>query len=49
MILDQLEVRYRQKFADTWAFVRFAQEQHLGLDFTSPPKRLELSASGEKR
>ena len=38
VILDQLEHRYQRKFADQWAFVRFAQEQQLGLDFTSPPK-----------
>jgi hypothetical protein len=40
VILDQLENRYRHPFIDHWAFVRFAQEHHLGLDFTSPPKRL---------
>jgi hypothetical protein len=39
VILDQLEHRYNRKFPDHWAFVRFAQEQKLGLDFTSPPKR----------
>jgi hypothetical protein len=39
VILDQLENRFRQKFADHWAFIRYAQEQNLGLDFTSPPKR----------
>jgi hypothetical protein len=39
VILDQLENRYHHKFADHWAFVRFAKEQKLGLDFTSPPKR----------
>jgi hypothetical protein len=39
VILDQLENRYRGKFADHWAFVRFAKEQKLGLDFTTPPKR----------
>jgi hypothetical protein len=32
-ILDQLENRYSTTFADHWAFVRFAQEQNLGLDF----------------
>jgi hypothetical protein len=41
VILDQLEHRYRRKFADHWAFVRYAHEQKLGLDFTSPPKRPE--------
>jgi hypothetical protein len=39
-ILDQLEIRYRQKFADQWAFVSFARQQNLALDFTGPPKRL---------
>jgi hypothetical protein len=39
VILDQLQNRYHRKFADHWEFVRFAQEQHLELDFTSPPKR----------
>src|SRR5262249_39308218 len=39
VILDQLENRYRQKFADHWDFVRFAEKQKLGLDFTSPPQR----------
>jgi hypothetical protein len=39
LILDQLEARYRQRFADHWEFVRFAEEQGLGLDLTSPPQR----------
>jgi hypothetical protein len=39
VILVQLGNRYRRHFADVWEFVRFAQEQDLGLDFTSPPKR----------
>ena len=39
VILDQLANRYRRPFADQWAFVRFAQEQNLGLNFTSPPRR----------
>jgi hypothetical protein len=49
IILDQLEYRYRQKFADHWAFVRFAKKQKLDLDFTTPPKRLILPAVGEKK
>jgi hypothetical protein len=40
VILDQLQNRYGRPFADQWAFVRFAQQQNFGLDFTSPPKRL---------
>jgi hypothetical protein len=38
-ILDQLENRYRQKFADQWDFIRFATEKKLDLDFTTPPGR----------
>jgi serine/threonine protein kinase len=41
VVLDQLENRYRRKFADHWEFVRFAQQQNLGLDFTTPPRRPE--------
>jgi hypothetical protein len=39
IVLDQLATRYRRPFADQWEFVRFAQEQHLDLDFTTPPQR----------
>ena len=39
VVLDHLENRYRRKFSDHWDFVHFAQDQHLGLDFTSPPSR----------
>jgi hypothetical protein len=46
VILDQLANRYRRPFADQWAFVRFAQEQSLGLDFTSPPRRLVARVGG---
>jgi hypothetical protein len=42
-----METRYRQKFADHWAFVRFAQELKLGLDFTTPPKRPVLMDGGK--
>jgi hypothetical protein len=41
VLLDQLGNRYRRAFADVWEFVRFATEQNLGLDFTTPPKRRE--------
>jgi hypothetical protein len=44
IVLEQLENRYRRPFADHWAFVRFAQQQNLGLDFTTPPRRPELPA-----
>jgi tRNA A-37 threonylcarbamoyl transferase component Bud32 len=46
IILDQLANRYRRPFVDQWAFVRFAQEQNLGLDFTSPPQRLVAPVGG---
>jgi hypothetical protein len=49
VILDQLEQRHRRPFADHWAFVRFANEQKLDLDFTSPPQRPVLPATGEKK
>jgi hypothetical protein len=38
-VLDQLEHYHGRKFADQWDFVRYAEEQKLGLDFTSPPRR----------
>jgi tRNA A-37 threonylcarbamoyl transferase component Bud32 len=38
-ILDHLGIHYGRTFADQWDFVRFADEQNLGLDFTTPPKR----------
>jgi serine/threonine protein kinase len=38
-VLDALGTRYHRHFADQWDFVRFAQEQQLGLDFTSPPHK----------
>ena len=31
--------RHQRRFADPWEFVRYATEQNLGLDFTSPPQR----------
>jgi hypothetical protein len=39
VVLKHLGNRYRRTFANHWEFVRFAQEQHLDLDLTSPPKR----------
>jgi hypothetical protein len=44
VVLDQLENRYRRRFADHWEFVRYATEQRLGLDFTTPPRRPEPPA-----
>jgi hypothetical protein len=48
VILDLLEHRYGQLYADHWAFVRFSQENKLRLDFTSPPRRPVLLADGMK-
>ncbi|HTU91291.1 MAG TPA: hypothetical protein VMF69_14520, partial [Gemmataceae bacterium] len=39
VVLKHLGNRYCRTFANHWQFVRFAQEQHLNLDLTSPPKR----------
>jgi hypothetical protein len=39
VVLDHLGNRYGRRFVNHWAFVRFAREQHLGLDFTTAPKR----------
>jgi tRNA A-37 threonylcarbamoyl transferase component Bud32 len=39
VVLKHLGNRYGRTFANHWEFVRFAQENHLDLDFTSPPKR----------
>jgi len=41
VVLDHLGNRYKRPFADVWEFVRFAKEQRLDLDFTSPPQRPE--------
>jgi hypothetical protein len=38
-VLDHLGTRYGRHFADQWEFVRFAEEQNLGLAFTTPPRR----------
>jgi tRNA A-37 threonylcarbamoyl transferase component Bud32 len=48
-ILDELEHRYRRTFADHWAFVRFAKEQKLGLDFTTPPQRPVFRVAAKSR
>ncbi len=41
VVLDQLGNRYRQRFETHWDFVRYAQQQRLDLDFTTPPQRPE--------
>jgi predicted Ser/Thr protein kinase len=39
VVLKHLGNRYGRRFANHWEFVRFAQEQHLDLNFTTSPKR----------
>jgi hypothetical protein len=39
VVLDHLGDRYNRRFFNHWAFVRYAREQHLDLDLTSPPTR----------
>jgi serine/threonine protein kinase len=39
VVLDHLGSKYQRSFTDQWEFVRFAEEQKLGLDYTTPPKR----------
>jgi len=47
LVLDHLGNRYGRRFVNHWAFVRFAQEQGLELDFTTPPKRPDPRESVE--
>jgi hypothetical protein len=46
LVLDQLQRHYNRPFADQWDFVRFATEQKLGLDLTTPPQRPQAVATG---
>jgi hypothetical protein len=39
VVLKHLGNRYGRTFANHWEFVHFAEERHLDLDFTTPPKR----------
>ena len=48
IVLDHLGNRYKRHFVNHWAFVRFATEQKLGLDFTSPPKRPDNKGSPKR-
>jgi hypothetical protein len=45
IVLDHLGNRYHRHFVNHWAFVRFATEQNLNLDFTTPPKRPDRKES----
>jgi tRNA A-37 threonylcarbamoyl transferase component Bud32 len=48
-VLDHLGMHHGRTFADQWEFVRYAEEQKLGLDFTTPPQRPEsLATAGTK-
>ena len=48
VVLDHLGIRYRRTFADVWEFVRFAKEQRLDLDLTSPPQHPEETTAAVK-
>jgi serine/threonine protein kinase len=39
LVLEQLSRHYQRPFADQWDFVRYAEEQKLGLNLTTPPQR----------
>jgi hypothetical protein len=41
LVLDHLGRRYGRRFETHWEFVRYAQQQGLDLDFTTPPQRPE--------
>ena len=47
LVLGQLSRHYGRPFTDQWDLVRFASEQQLGLDFTTPPQ-LPRSLAGER-
>jgi hypothetical protein len=48
VVLDHLGNRYGHHFVKHWAFVRYAREHNLGLDFTTPPKRPDPKQSVER-
>jgi len=39
VVLDHIGNRYCRRFINHWAFVRFATDRKLNLDFTTPPRR----------
>jgi hypothetical protein len=45
VVLGQLSRHYQRPFADQWDFVRFASEQRLDLDLTTPPRRYQPGSS----
>lgn len=48
VVLDHLGNRFGRRFVNHWSFVRFAREQNLELDFTTPPKRPDPKESLER-
>ena len=48
IVLNHLGNRYGRRFTNHWSFVRFATEQKLNLDFTTPPKRRNEMGSMER-
>jgi hypothetical protein len=48
VVLDHLGNRYGERFINHWAFVRYAKEHNLDLDFTTPPKRPDPKESIER-
>ncbi len=46
VVLDELGNIHGRQFANHWEFVRFAQENNLSLDLTTPPSRPDPSAFG---
>jgi hypothetical protein len=48
VVLDHLGNRYGQRFVNHWAFVRYAREKGLKLDFTTPPRRPNPEESLER-
>jgi predicted Ser/Thr protein kinase len=45
IVLEHLGKRYGRTFANHWEFVRYAKDNGLKLDFTTPPKRPSRSIS----
>jgi hypothetical protein len=41
--------RYGRRFGNHWKFVRYARENNLDLDFTTPPRRPDLKATLQER
>jgi hypothetical protein len=48
VVLDHLGNKYHERFVNHWAFVRYAEDHNLGLDFTTPPKRPDPRRSIER-